>query len=51
MDIAEVVVVPSLELNGVAQVLSGVFPWAIAPDLAEQLWQMSEELTGVEFTD
>jgi NAD(P)-dependent dehydrogenase (short-subunit alcohol dehydrogenase family) len=27
----------------------GVWPWAIDPDLAERLWQLSENLTGVKF--
>lgn len=27
----------------------GVRPWAMAPDLAERLWQVSEKLTGVAF--
>nr|WP_229752634.1 oxidoreductase [Paenibacillus physcomitrellae] len=48
VDIAEVV--PSLELDGVTQVLDGVLPWAIDPELAERLWQMSEEMTGVKFS-
>jgi NAD(P)-dependent dehydrogenase (short-subunit alcohol dehydrogenase family) len=29
---------------------TGVRPWAIDPDLAERLWLLSEELTGVKFT-
>ena len=28
---------------------SGVWPWARDPDLAEQLWQLSEKLTSVRF--
>jgi NAD(P)-dependent dehydrogenase (short-subunit alcohol dehydrogenase family) len=28
---------------------SGVRPWAIAPELAERLWPLSEKLTGVSF--
>lgn len=26
-----------------------VFPWAIDPDLAERLWQVSEEMTDIMF--
>ena len=29
---------------------SGVRPWAIDPDFAERLWNLSEELTGAKFT-
>jgi NAD(P)-dependent dehydrogenase (short-subunit alcohol dehydrogenase family) len=29
---------------------AGVRPWAIDPELAERLWRLSEELTGVKFT-
>ncbi|WP_195724406.1 oxidoreductase [Paenibacillus monticola] len=47
VDIAEAI--PALDLQGMAQVLSGVLPWAIDPELAEQLWQLSEEMTGVKF--
>lgn len=32
-----------------SQELRGVRPWAIAPDLAERLWLVSENLTGVAF--
>jgi hypothetical protein len=28
---------------------TGVLPWAIDPDLAEQLWHLSEKMTGVKF--
>jgi hypothetical protein len=28
---------------------TGVLPWAIDPNLAEQLWQLSERLAGVKF--
>jgi NAD(P)-dependent dehydrogenase (short-subunit alcohol dehydrogenase family) len=28
---------------------TGVLPWAIDPDLAEQLWQLSEKMTRVKF--
>lgn len=42
VDIAEAVSADSLKGTGVR-------PWAIDPDLAEQLWRRSEELTGVKF--
>ena len=42
VDIAEAVPADS---NGP----SGVWPWAMNPDLAERLWQLSEKLTGVKF--
>lgn len=48
-DIAEVQ--PEFTLQGVAQVVTGVLPWAIDPDLAERLWSLSEKLTGVTVTD
>ncbi|MCZ8516738.1 hypothetical protein O9H85_31115 [Paenibacillus filicis] len=48
VDIAEVV--PAFTLQGVTQVVEDVLPWAIDPDLAERLWQLSEEMTGVKFT-
>ena len=32
-----------------SKALSGVWPWAMDPDLAEQLWHLSEKLTGVKF--
>lgn len=41
-DIAEAV--PADSLQG-----TGVRPWAINPEYAEQLWQLSEKLTGVKF--
>lgn len=47
VDIAKAI--PAVDLQGMAQVLLGVLPWAIDPDLAEQLWQLSEEMTGVKF--
>ncbi|WP_042169411.1 oxidoreductase [Paenibacillus gorillae] len=37
-------------LDGVSQVVTGVLPWAIDPDFAERLWQLSEDMTGVKFT-
>ena len=36
-------------LQGTGQVLKGVLPWAIDPQLAERLWQLSERMTGVRF--
>ncbi len=47
VDIAKAI--PAVDLQGMAQILSGVLPWAIDPELAEQLWQLSEEMTGVKF--
>ena len=29
---------------------TGVLPWAIDPDLAERLWQLSEQMTGMPFS-
>lgn len=49
VDIAKAI--PAIDLQGMAQVLSGVLPWAIDPDLAEQLWQLSEEMTDVKFSN
>jgi hypothetical protein len=36
-------------LSGRDQMLSGVLPWAIEPEMAERLWRLSEEMTGVKF--
>ncbi|HEV2986159.1 MAG TPA: oxidoreductase [Vicinamibacterales bacterium] len=47
VDVAEVV--RDFSLQGTGQMLSGVLPWAIDPDLAERLWRLSEEMTGVTF--
>ena len=47
-DIAEVIELQALE--GLHQVLNGVMPWAIDPNSAERLWQLSEEMTGVKFS-
>lgn len=47
-DIAEVI--SEFDLQGVDQEVRGVLPWAIDPDLAEQLWNLSEKLTGVKFS-
>jgi NAD(P)-dependent dehydrogenase (short-subunit alcohol dehydrogenase family) len=46
-DIADVI--PEFALQGMGQMLTGVLPWAIDPGFAEQLWKLSEEMTGVEF--
>ncbi|MFC0330115.1 oxidoreductase [Paenibacillus sepulcri] len=43
-------VVSEEALQGLGQVMTGVLPWAIDPGLAERLWQVSEEMTGVKFT-
>src|SRR6266851_8368250 len=40
-DIAEVV--RDFSLEGMGQILSGVLPWAIDPDVAARLWRLSEE--------
>jgi NAD(P)-dependent dehydrogenase (short-subunit alcohol dehydrogenase family) len=48
-DIAEVIDGEALE--GLYQVFNGVIPWAIDPDSAERLWQLSEEMTGVQFSN
>ncbi|OAS14826.1 hypothetical protein [Paenibacillus oryzisoli] len=29
----------------------GVKPWAVNPEYAEQLWQLSESLIGIKFPD
>jgi hypothetical protein len=41
-DLAEAV--PADSLQG-----SGVWPWAVDREIAERLWTLSEELTGVKF--
>ncbi|RPJ56507.1 MAG: SDR family NAD(P)-dependent oxidoreductase [Acidobacteria bacterium] len=48
-DIAEVIELQALE--GPHHVIEGVIPWAIDPDSAERLWQLSEEMTGVKFSN
>jgi len=45
VDIAEVIADFTPQRPG--QQPTGVLPWAIDPDLAEQLWHLSERLTGV----
>ncbi len=47
VDIAEVISDFSPQAPG--QQPTGVLPWAIDPDLAERLWQLSEKLTSVKF--
>ncbi|MNC44577.1 oxidoreductase [compost metagenome] len=44
-EIAELI--PNFSLHGMEQSLNGVLPWAIDPDMAERLWILSEEMTGV----
>ena len=44
VDVAETVPADSLKKTGAR-------PWAIDPDMAIQLWQLSERLTGVRFLD
>lgn len=46
-NIAEII--PELILQGVGQTLTGVLPWAIDPEFAEQLWKLSEDMTHLEF--
>ncbi|EPZ53108.1 SDR family NAD(P)-dependent oxidoreductase [Alicyclobacillus acidoterrestris] len=41
--------VPKEALDGTIHASSGVFPWAVDPDFAERLWQLSESMTGVTF--
>jgi NAD(P)-dependent dehydrogenase (short-subunit alcohol dehydrogenase family) len=48
-DIAEVIELQALE--GPHRVLNGVIPWAIDPDSAERLWKVSEDMTGVKFSN
>jgi NAD(P)-dependent dehydrogenase (short-subunit alcohol dehydrogenase family) len=47
VDIAPIL--PEFSLHGTSQILTGVLPWAIDPDLATRLWRLSEALTGVTF--
>ncbi|MBP3962953.1 oxidoreductase [Paenibacillus lignilyticus] len=49
VDIAEVITAEAPQ--GLSQKLTGVFPWAIDPEYAERLWQISEKLTRIKFTD
>jgi NAD(P)-dependent dehydrogenase (short-subunit alcohol dehydrogenase family) len=45
VDIAEVIT--DFAPQGSGEQPTGVLPWAIDPDLAEQLWHLSEKMTGV----
>ena len=47
-DIAEVI--PDFTPQKLGQQPTGVLPWAIAPNLAERLWHLSEKMTGVTFS-
>lgn len=47
VDVARVMTDFSLE--GTSQILTGVLPWAIDPQSAERLWQLSERMTGARF--
>ncbi|GFZ30183.1 oxidoreductase [Clostridium zeae] len=48
VDIANVI--PESSVNGdLNQVMTGVLSWAIDPKMAERLWKLSEDLTGVAF--
>jgi NAD(P)-dependent dehydrogenase (short-subunit alcohol dehydrogenase family) len=40
-------VMEDFSLEGAGQVLTGVLPWAVDPELAERLWRLSEQMTGV----
>jgi hypothetical protein len=40
-------VVQPVALEGLDQAPTGVLPWAVDSELAERLWVLSEELTGV----
>ncbi len=44
-------VISNFHLDGTGQMITGVLPWAIDPDSAEHLWQLSEGLTGIQFID
>ena len=41
--------IPAGTPQGLYQTVTGVFPWAMDPELAERLWMLSEEMTGVKF--
>lgn len=48
VDIANVI--PESSVDGdLNQVITGVLPWAIDLEMAERLWKLSEDLTGVTF--
>jgi len=46
-DIAELVL--DFKMGEMGQQYTGVLPWAVDPEMAERLWMMSEEMTGVKF--
>lgn len=49
VDIAEAISDFTPEVPG--QQPTGVLPWAVDPELAERLWVLSEQMTGVRFND
>jgi len=49
VDIAPVL--EDFSLEGTSQIVTGVLPWAIDPTLANRLWRLSAELTGVAFPE
>ena len=49
MDCGIAQVLEEFRLEETGQVLNGVPPWAIDLVLAERLWQLSEQMTGVKF--
>jgi hypothetical protein len=51
MDVDIAPVVTDFNLQGLDQEPGGVLPWAIDPELAERLWTLSEQMTGVKFSD
>ncbi|HET6977102.1 MAG TPA: oxidoreductase [Pyrinomonadaceae bacterium] len=51
MDVDIAPVVFDFNLQGLDQEPDGVLPWAVDPDLAERLWTLSEQMTGVRFND
>ncbi|MGA9292742.1 MAG: SDR family NAD(P)-dependent oxidoreductase, partial [Ignavibacteriaceae bacterium] len=51
MDCNIAAVISNFHLEGTGQMLTGVLPWAIDPDSAEHLWQLSEVMTGIKFKD
>lgn len=49
VDIAEAISDFTPEVQG--QQPTGVLPWAVDPELAERLWVLSEQMTGLKFND
>ena len=49
VDIAEAISDFTPEVPG--QQPTGVLPWAVDPELAERLWVLSEQMTGLKFND